>query len=124
MGYSHLTGQFPQMSAGGNKYIFVVYSWDANVILMEPMQNKNDNKMLRVYRHMYEKLDKVRIKPKIKIFDNEASMQVCHFITNMLNALYQNVIPPNTILLLALHPLTYISQSTNGMTFFHKQNSH
>ena len=55
---------------------------------MEPMQSINNNKMLKVLRNVYEKLDKAEIKLKINIMDNEASMQVCHFITNMLNASY------------------------------------
>ena len=36
-GHSDLTGQIPQMSARGNKYIIVFYSWDASAILMEPI---------------------------------------------------------------------------------------
>ena len=92
-GYSVLSGQFPHTSARGNKYIFVFYSWDANAILLEPMQSKNGSKMLQVYQHTYEKLEKVGIKPKINIIDNEASVQVCHFITNTLNASYQKVTP-------------------------------
>ena len=75
---------WPNKSARGNKYIFVFYSWDTNAILMEPMQSKNHSKMLWVYQHMYEKLKKVGIIPTINIMDDEASTQVCHFITNTL----------------------------------------
>ena len=64
-GYSDITGQYPQAYVRGNKYIFVFYSWDANALLMEPMQSKNDYVcMLWVYKHMYDKLDKVGFKPK------------------------------------------------------------
>ena len=72
---------------------------------------------------MYDKLNKVGINPKINIMDNEASSQVCHFITNTLHASHQKVAPhchkanakekpfkpPNIILLHVLHPLTCIS---------------
>ena len=81
-----------------------------------------------VYGHMSEKLDKVGIKPKINIMDNKASMQVCHFITNMLNASYQKVVPhchqanaaekpykpANTILLLAFIHWLAFPQSPMG----------
>ena len=89
--YSDLMGQFPQTSACGNKYIFVFYSLDANAILMERMQSKNYYEMLWENKQVYDKLDKVGIKPKSSIMDNEASLHVCKFITNPLHALYQKV---------------------------------
>ena len=92
-GYFNLTGQFPQTSAWRNKYIFLFLSWDTNAILMEPMQNKNDNEMLQVYRQVYDKHEKVGIKSKINIMENEASLHACRFITNTLHATYQKVAP-------------------------------
>ena len=58
---------------------------------MEPMDRKNDNKVLWVYKHIFEELDKVGIKAKINIMDNEASLHICSFITNTLHALFKNV---------------------------------
>ena len=82
LSYSDLIAQFPHMSARGNKYIFI-----------EPMQSKNDSKMLQVYQHMYKTLEKVGIKLTINIMDNKASTHVCHFITNTHNTLCQKVAP-------------------------------
>ena len=63
-------------SARGNKLLYIAYSCDANGILWEPMKNKKDSEMLRVFKIVYEKLEKRGIKPKFHIMDNEASSTV------------------------------------------------
>ena len=40
------------------------------------MKSKNDNEMSRVFKTVYEKLEKRGIKPKFHIMDNEASSTV------------------------------------------------
>ena len=63
-------------SARGNKLLYIVYSYDTNGILWEPMMSKNDSEMSRVFKTVYEKLEKIGIKPKFHIMDNEASITV------------------------------------------------
>ena len=77
---------------------------------------------------MYDKLDKVGIKPKINIMDNKASLHVCIIITNTLKPLYQKVAPhchqanavekaiqtAKHISFLARLPLILIFPNTNG----------
>ena len=78
-GYLDLMWQFLQRSVLGNRSIVVLYSWDTNAILMKHIQGRNDNEMLWMYKQVYEKLDKVGIKPKTNIMDNIASSHVCKF---------------------------------------------
>ena len=37
--YTDQTGRFPVTSSKGTKYIFVLYSYDTNAILMEPLRD-------------------------------------------------------------------------------------
>ena len=39
--YFDLTGQFPHISARGYKYIFILYDYDSNSILAEPLKYCN-----------------------------------------------------------------------------------
>ena len=74
--YRDLTGAFPVTSVRGNKLLYIAYSYDANGILWEPIKSKNDIEMSRVFKTVYEKLEKRGIKPKFHIMDNEASITV------------------------------------------------
>ena len=78
--YNDLTGEFPVTSARGNKLLYIAYSYDANGILWEPTKSKNDSEMSRVFKTVYEKLEKRGIKPKFHIMDNEASSTVMNWL--------------------------------------------
>ena len=56
--YTDLKGAFPVTSARGNKLLYIAYSYYANEILGEPMKSKNDNEMSRVFKTVYDKLEK------------------------------------------------------------------
>ncbi len=47
--FSDQTGQFPIQSLRSNKYIMVMVDIDSNPILVEPMKNRKDDKMIRAY---------------------------------------------------------------------------
>ena len=80
-GYSDLTGQFPTTSAAGNRYLFVYYSYNANAILWEPMKNRSDTEMIRVFDKVYTKLVTRGITPVLNVMDNEASTAVTSWLT-------------------------------------------
>ena len=44
------------------------------------MKSKNDSEMSKVFRTAYEKLEKIGIKPKFHIMDNEASSTVMSWL--------------------------------------------
>ena len=56
--HTDLTEGFPVTSARGNKLLYIAYSYDANGILWEPMKSKNDSEMSKVFKTVYEKLEK------------------------------------------------------------------
>ena len=66
---TYLTGAFPVTSARGNKLLYIAYSYDANGVLWEPMKRKNKSEMSRVFKAVYENLEKRGIKPKFHILD-------------------------------------------------------
>ena len=78
--YTDLKGEFPVTSVRGHKLIYVAYSYDANGILWEPIKRKNDSEMSRVFKTVYENLEKRGIKPKLCIMDNEASITVMSWL--------------------------------------------
>ena len=92
--YTDLTGAFPVTSARGNKLLYIAYSYDANGILWEPMKSKNDSDMSRVFKTVYDKLEKRGINPKFHIMDNKASSTVMSWLErNKVHA--QKVAPHN-----------------------------
>eukprot|EP00957_Ditylum_brightwellii_P118907 9068931-Ditylum_brightwellii.AAC.1 len=40
--YIDQTGKFPVVSSKSNRYIMVIYVYDANCILVEPMKNRTE----------------------------------------------------------------------------------
>ena len=70
--YTDLTGSLPVTPERGNKLLYIAYSYDANGIMWEPMKSKNDSEMSRMFKTVYDKLEKRGIKPKFHIIDNEA----------------------------------------------------
>ena len=78
--YTDLTGAFPVTSARGNKLLYISYSYDANGILWEPIKSKNYSEMSRVFKTVYNKLEKKRNKTKFHIMDNEASSTVMSWL--------------------------------------------
>ena len=56
--YTDLTGAFPVTSARGGEMLYIDYSYYVNGILWEPMKSKNDSEMSRVFKTVYDKLEK------------------------------------------------------------------
>jgi hypothetical protein len=62
--FSNQTGQFPIRSLCGNKYIMVTVEIDSNAILVEPMKNRTDAKMIQAYNTHLLQLKQAGIVPK------------------------------------------------------------
>ena len=50
--YSDLPGQFTTKYSKGNQYIFVLYHYDSNAILTEPMKNRTGSEIFREYAEL------------------------------------------------------------------------
>jgi hypothetical protein len=71
--FSNQTGQFPIQSLYGNKYIMVMVEIDSNTILVEPMKNRKDAKMIRAYNALLLQLKWASSIPKKHVLENKVS---------------------------------------------------
>ena len=69
--FSDQTGKFPVTSSKGNKYIMIMYSYDANAILAEPMKTRTENEIVRAFKKLNEYLVERGLKPMWHRLDNE-----------------------------------------------------
>ena len=73
--YSNLMGRFPVQSSRGNNYVMVIYSYDANAILAEPLKNRSAGEIVKAWKTINEKLEKAGVSPLVYILDNEISKE-------------------------------------------------
>jgi hypothetical protein len=71
--YTDQTGRFPVVSSKGNKYIMVLYNYDSNAILAQPIKNRTAPELLKAFKFMEQELVARGLKPKLMKLDNEAS---------------------------------------------------
>jgi hypothetical protein len=93
--YTDLPGRFPIRSNRGNQNIFVLYDYDSNAILAEPMKNRTDRKMVRAFKHLHAYLCDRGLRPKLQKLDNEALTALQH-VMRQENIDYQ-LVPPHNI---------------------------
>ena len=62
--FSDQTGRFPVTSSKGNKYIMIMYNYDDNAILGEPMKSRTENEMVRAFTQLNNYLVGRGFKPK------------------------------------------------------------
>jgi hypothetical protein len=74
--YTDLTGRFPTTSSKGNKYLLILYEYDGNAILAEPMKSRSDSEAVRAYTVLYKQFTNAGLHPKFQMMDNEASSAV------------------------------------------------
>ena len=68
-----LTGKFPVTSNRVNKYIFVLYDYYSNCILIRPMNSRSDSEFIWAFTDIHEHLLTRGINPTYMRLDNEAS---------------------------------------------------
>ena len=71
-----LPGRFPFTSSRGMNYIFLLYDYDSNAILVEPIKSRSPHSLIEGYEACYELLEKAGIRPIIQRLDNEASKEL------------------------------------------------
>lgn len=91
--FSDLTGRFPTTSSKGNKYILVIYDYDSNAILAEPMRNRSDKEALQAYEVIIQLLISRGVRPKLQRLDNEASAALKQYLREEIGIDYQ-LAPP------------------------------
>jgi hypothetical protein len=70
--YTDQTGSFPVISSIGNVSIMVLYEYDGNEIMDEPIKHNKAGEPLRSFQVMDQKLTSRGLKPKRMTLDNDA----------------------------------------------------
>jgi hypothetical protein len=91
--YTDQTGRFPVTSSRGNKYILVLYAFDPNAILTEPLKNRSASEIVRAYSKLVTYLKRRGFQPQIHWLDNEASILLKDY--NTVNNIAYQLVPPH-----------------------------
>jgi hypothetical protein len=78
--YTDQTGRFPIQSSAGHNYVMVLYDYDSNAILAEPLRNRTAQELLRGYKQLHQELVSKGLRPKLQRLDNEASKILKQFL--------------------------------------------
>jgi hypothetical protein len=79
--YTYLTGRFPTTSLSENKYILILYDYDSNSVLSDPMENRGDKDIVRAFNLLIQFLIIRALKPSMQRLENEASLALRNYLT-------------------------------------------
>jgi len=91
--YGDLTGAFPYTSTRGAKYLYLMYDYDANAILVHPLKSRQGGEIKKAWEHLTSRLTKHGHVIKHFILDNECSNKLKKSI-RLKNMQFQ-LVPPN-----------------------------
>ena len=80
--FSDLTDRFPIQSNRGANYIFVLYDYDSNAIIVRTLRNRSAQEILRVFTAVHAYLVTRGLRPRLHTLDNEASTNLKDFLTD------------------------------------------
>ena len=86
------TGRFIVASSSGNNYILVLYEYDSNSILVEPMLNRTGACILRAFKALHARLVAAGLRPHLQRLDNECSVALKAFLRD--EAIDFQLVPP------------------------------
>jgi hypothetical protein len=78
---SDQTGRFPVTASTGMKYVLVVYDYNSNAILAEPLLNRGAKTILAAYTKIHTLLVQRGLRPQLQRLDNEASDLLKQYMT-------------------------------------------
>jgi hypothetical protein len=78
--YTDQTGRFPEVSSKGNKYIMILYDYDSNAILAQPIKDRTAPELLKYFQVMEQELVTRGLKPNLMKLDNEASKLLKYYL--------------------------------------------
>ena len=81
LAYADLTGRFPVQSSRGNQYLYIVYDYDGNAILAEPIPNRQAATIKNAWTKINNQLAYEGNEPQMYIFDNEFSNDLRNALT-------------------------------------------
>ncbi|KAI2511195.1 hypothetical protein MHU86_3160 [Fragilaria crotonensis] len=90
--HTNPTGRFIVASSSGNNYILVLYEYDSNSILVEPMLNRTGACILRAFKVLRARLVAAGLRPHLQRLDNECSAALKTFLRD--KAIDFQLVPP------------------------------
>ena len=78
--YTDQTDKFIVASSTGSNYILVLYDYDSNNILVEPMRSRSGPCILRAFQTLHARLVTAGLRPKLHRLDNECSTALKQFL--------------------------------------------
>ena len=93
MTYGDLTGAFPYTSSRGAKYLYLIYDYDANAILVHSLKSRQSHEIRKAWEILIERLTSHGHTIKKFILDNECSQDLRKTILK--NNLNFQLVPPH-----------------------------
>jgi hypothetical protein len=90
--YTDQTGRSLVVLSKGNTYIMILYDYDSNAILTQPIKYRTAPELLRAFQVMEQELVARGLKPKLMKLDNEASKMLKTYLHQQ-NITFQ-LVPP------------------------------
>ena len=87
------TGKFPIQSRSGNNYLMILYDYDANAILGEPIPNRESTTLQRAFMKLFKQILLKNYDPTIIRLDNEVSKE--HMALLQEQELKVQLVPPH-----------------------------
>ena len=89
---SDLPGRYPITSARGNKYLLVLYDYDSNYIMAEPIKSRHTEDLISGFSTCYKVLTDRGFTAKTLRCDNEISSEIKNTLTH--NNITWELVPP------------------------------
>jgi hypothetical protein len=86
------TGRFPHTSSRGSKYLMVLYAYDSNAILSEPIKSRSESELVRAYTKLHSYLSARGLRPNFQVLDNECPAALKKFMSS--NNIKFQLVPP------------------------------
>ncbi|KAI2494253.1 hypothetical protein MHU86_20271 [Fragilaria crotonensis] len=78
--HSDQTGKFIVASSSGNNYVLIVYDYDSNSILVEPIRSRSGPCILAAFKIIHARLVTAGLRPQLHRLDNECSSALKTFL--------------------------------------------
>ena len=91
--FSDLTGRFPIQSNRGANYIFVLYDYDSNAIIVRPICTRSAQEIQRVFTSVHAYLVAHGLRPHLHTLNNEAYTSFKDFLTA--EKVEYQIVPPH-----------------------------
>jgi hypothetical protein len=135
--YTDQTGRFPVVSSNGNKYIMILYGYESNAILAQPIKDRTAPELLKAFQVMEQELVARGLKPRLMKLDNEASkllktylhqqditFQLAPPYSHRRNSAERAIRSFKDHLIAGLCPTDKYFQFIYGTDYYHRQSSH